>query len=55
MEGKREGTDYAQFGHALDTGKLCQTRERESLRKWMDLVRLSLRKANITEMLADRH
>ena len=32
-----------------------QERERESLRKWMDLIRLSLRKANITEMLAYRH
>jgi hypothetical protein len=29
--------------------------ERWSLRKWMDLICLSLRKANITEMLADRH
>ena len=26
-----------------------------SLRKWMDLICVSLRKANITEMLADRH
>lgn len=35
-------------------GGNCARWERERVRKWMGLICLSLRKANITDMLADR-